>query len=498
MRKLLRFSLIVLCAVMGTNASAQQVTDVITHTGLGLTGSTTAYADFEGKTFTSAAVYAGNASGGANLFLQLRGDKNSGVVTTASGGKLVSVSVEWNEKTSVERTLDIYGSNTPYTSAAQLYNTETAGTLLGSIKSTAENKTLIVEGNYQYLAFRSKANAQYINNVTVVWETGTPVTPELVISGTTPFTGSTTVTITPSNADNAVYYTLDGSDPSADGNTSAIAYSAPFTLTASATVKAYEEVANLRAEKEFVKNELPVVDNIAAFRALEKGKEAILKLADAKVLYTWTSSNNNTMTFVRDASGAIELYNIGVEMKANQDVNGTIALTYDEINNMPEGVKNAETNADNLILTDGTEAQPVVCTVKEATEKLCDLVRVENLTPKTVSYTNSSGAVSYRYYGFNEAGDSIQLYNQFRLDDVNTQLTNLDPAKKYNVVGISAIYKTYYEIFVTKIEEVIVDAINEMEAIENKDKNIYNLSGQRVNETYKGVVVKNGKKYLNR
>ena len=95
----------------------------------------------------------------------------------------------------------------------------------------------------------------------------------LTISGTTPFTGSTTVTITPSNEDYAVYYTTDGSNPAANGKV----YSGPFTLTETTTVKAVEEdyAGDMSAvvEKTFVKEETQEVTtaaNIAAFKALAK------------------------------------------------------------------------------------------------------------------------------------------------------------------------------------------------------------------------------------
>ncbi len=43
-----------------------------------------------------------------------------------------------------------------------------------------------------------------------------------------------------------------------------------------------------------------------------------------------------------------------------------------------------------------------------------------------------------------------------------------------------------------------VDAIENIREDENKDENIYNLNGLRVDKSYKGIVIKNGKKYLNR
>ena len=70
-----------------------------------------------------------------------------------------------------------------------------------------------------------------------------------VISGTTPFTGSTTVTIT-AESGASIYYTLDGSTPTS----SSTQYSDPFQLTATTTVKAIavkDNVSSSVTTKEF-------------------------------------------------------------------------------------------------------------------------------------------------------------------------------------------------------------------------------------------------------
>ncbi len=74
-----------------------------------------------------------------------------------------------------------------------------------------------------------------------------------VITGETPFVGSTTVTITCETEGVSIYYTIDGTEPSNQST----AYTAPFELTESATVKAYAYDAtgavSALATKEFVK-----------------------------------------------------------------------------------------------------------------------------------------------------------------------------------------------------------------------------------------------------
>ena len=81
---------------------------------------------------------------------------------------------------------------------------------------------------------------------------------ELTISGEANFDESTVVTITPSDVDHDVYYTLDGSDPKTSSTNKR--YMEPFTITETCTVKAWEEDADIYAEKKFTKNTVEVIE----------------------------------------------------------------------------------------------------------------------------------------------------------------------------------------------------------------------------------------------
>jgi acylphosphatase/phosphoheptose isomerase len=81
---------------------------------------------------------------------------------------------------------------------------------------------------------------------------------ELTISGEANFDESTVVTIIPSDVDHDVYYTLDGSDPKTSSTNKR--YMEPFTITETCTVKAWEEDADIFAEKKFTKNTVEVVE----------------------------------------------------------------------------------------------------------------------------------------------------------------------------------------------------------------------------------------------
>ena len=148
-----------------------QVVDVLDRAFTGVTG--TSYADWSGKTGASGAVYAGNSAGG-NSAIQLRSsNNNSGIVTTKSGGKVRKIVVVWQTSTANRRSVDFYGSHTPYTSASELYNEETQGTYLGSLVYEEDSRAtyeLIVKEDYEYIGFRSNNSALYLTEVDITWE----------------------------------------------------------------------------------------------------------------------------------------------------------------------------------------------------------------------------------------------------------------------------------------------------------------------------------------
>lgn len=155
--------------------------DVLTRETTGVTSGSTSYSSWSGKTLTSPAVYAGN-SAGSNDAIQLRSNNNnSGVVTTTSGGYVRKITVEWQSDTQSERILDVYGKNTAYTEATDLYDTDKQGTKLGSIKCGTSTE-LVITGDYQYIGLRSSGGAMYLTEIAITWSSesgsGSGETPE--------------------------------------------------------------------------------------------------------------------------------------------------------------------------------------------------------------------------------------------------------------------------------------------------------------------------------
>lgn len=139
---------------------------------LAFTGqSGTSYGSWSGKQDQSDAIYAGNNAGG-NSSVQLRSSNNSGVVSTGSGGDLISITINFDSNTVATRTVSIYGNTTPYSSAADLYSSSTSGTLIGEINiDNGASQTITVKSDesYQFVGIRSKSGAIYISSIEIVW-----------------------------------------------------------------------------------------------------------------------------------------------------------------------------------------------------------------------------------------------------------------------------------------------------------------------------------------
>lgn len=176
------------CTVNIVDPNQQVYSDIITAEDLAATD--TRYKDFSDVTKTSGAVYAGN-SANKDGSIQLRSKENAGIVSTTSGGRITQIVVTWDSSTPSGRQLDIYGSDEPYTSTADLYDyKKPIASAIYEDESTTS--TLTIEGNYPYVGIRSNDGALYIKDITFVWE-----------KVSEPTTGSFSIT----DAGFATYYT---------------------------------------------------------------------------------------------------------------------------------------------------------------------------------------------------------------------------------------------------------------------------------------------------
>ena len=144
------------------------INDVITSADLAATG--VSYASFDDVSKSSSAVYKGETAKNAQSDIQLRtSGSSSGIVSKISGGLVKKVTFVWGTGNASGRTVDIYGKNTAYTAASDLYGDAAAkGTSLGSIV-VGTSTEVTVSGDYEYVGIRSNSGAAYIASITIQW-----------------------------------------------------------------------------------------------------------------------------------------------------------------------------------------------------------------------------------------------------------------------------------------------------------------------------------------
>lgn len=160
------------------------VEDVITADNLAATGdSYTAFSDVRCPS-GSDAYYSGSSSKKNGDIGMRVSNSNTGIVSTVSGGKLSYIEIDITSNNNIE----VYGKNTKYSSAAELFAESTRGTLLGTISKSA--KTISVTGDYEFIGIKSGSGTAYASSVKIGWISvpfGTTQSIKVANAGTTQF-----------------------------------------------------------------------------------------------------------------------------------------------------------------------------------------------------------------------------------------------------------------------------------------------------------------------
>ena len=382
----------------------------------------------------------------------------------------------------------------------------------------------------------SKKAGQFdVDNVTITTGASTPIVDvaEPTISGKTPFTGSTTVTITiPENT--TVYYTTDGSTPNDNGDE----YTDPFTISATTTVKAvaYDKAGNASdvVTKEFVMNRTgkgSATDpyTVSEVLALESAPSDTIYITGKVVADVAGTSFNNANYYISDdgtANNQLEVFH-GKYIDGG-DFTSSLKLTAGDVV-VVKGILKTYNNAyelaagSSIVTINGTKDPETVEIDPNAkgTENnpytagevmaLTTLPVYEVYVSGTV-VTKVSGSDQYKnadYYISDDGTENNQL-KVFRgkwLGGANfTSAQTLNAGDKVVVKGTLTDYTNKSGVTTREFAQgsQIVSLNGTTTAISSIKSNtvdnaaIYNLAGQRVSKTYKGMVIKNGKKYIAR
>lgn len=210
---------------------------------------------------------------------------------------------------------------TPYVSTTAM--TSASGTALDAQTVTTSGASWDVTGSNSYFYLTVSGGATVIGSIVIEYtEEAGPAIDAPSISGDVNFVGSTTVTISHEDADH-IYYTTNGDAPT----TSSAEYTAPFSLTNSATVKAIAVKGSDISEpasKTFTKVE--ALESLAALLEATVSAETAFNV----VISNWVVTGvQGTRAWIADAANekGILLYKSGHGFVVGNKLNGVVIGT---------------------------------------------------------------------------------------------------------------------------------------------------------------------------
>ncbi len=166
-------------------AWAASVTDVITAADLAATS--TSYTDFSGVTKPSGAVYAGRTALNGTA-IQINSNEPIGIVSSSSGGTVKSITLYFSTLQTSTKTINVYGKNSAYSTAKDLYDKSTRGTLIQGLSSYNYNgNKYTITDDYEYIGISSYSGVAYIDKIEIEWSTPEDYEAQLVSNGTINF-----------------------------------------------------------------------------------------------------------------------------------------------------------------------------------------------------------------------------------------------------------------------------------------------------------------------
>ncbi len=214
-----------------------------------------------------------------------------------------------------------------------------------------------------------------------------------------------------------------------------------------------------------------------------------LVLDNAKVVYVRANPYYGTKDIaLRQDGKAVVLYNSTLPLELNSTVSGTVKLDFYALAGIPQlrEIDGGVTTADSLTITAGAsqEVDPVEVTMANYDEHRADVIVL-----RQVKIVYGSQAA----YAIEKDGQKIAFKNENEDVDVDALVSN------DNLYDVVLWYNGYIneapEMEFVKAVKVTDVGIYGVEADYGKDGNTYNLQGVKVGKNYRGVVIRDGKKF---
>ena len=284
-------------------------------------------------------------------------------------------------------------------------------------------------GNAQEVVFTysAESGSQNVKKIIVTYEVASSVIAPSFSVADGLYTSQQKVEIRCATEGATIYYTTDGTDPTDQS----ILYTDSIPVFETTTIKAIAYKDGECSAIASVTLTFRKAANIAALKTFEnKTEDIILTLNNVQVFYV-----NNKDMYVGDATGAIDMYNLGLNYTAGQILNGTAIVTYSVYSSTPE-ITSFEPVGE-LTVTNGT-ATPIEISGSDVTleDNVCQLIKV------TGPYTTDETSTTATYI------DGLLCYNKFGIEE-----PAYDTSKLYVATGIVIPYRGAPELALISVEE---------------------------------------------
>lgn len=302
-------------------------------------------------------------------------------------------------------------------------------------------------GNAQSVELTATGGQVRMTQIVVTLDDGQVAVKAPTITGTTPFIGSTEVTMGCETEGATIYYTTDGVTPPTAESTQ---YTNPFSIEATTTIQAIaikgEDKSSI-AKKTF--EAIPSVATIAELNALEKDATFVFT-GDAVVV----ANPNNKHVYIQDPTGNSLIYDssskttLAAGCHITPNWTGKVSI----YNGLFEAVPTSE-----LTAVEGTTD------VIKYNEVGLDAITAENVnkvvTIKGVTYTTPDAK---KNFNITKGETTVAGYNQF-----NTEIAAPAEGETYDMVGAIGIYSKgdvttiqFQPITITRVPKVIPATID--------------------------------------
>ena len=203
----------------------------------------------------------------------------------------------------------------------------------------------------------------------------------------------------------------------------------------------------------------------------------------------------NSYTYIKDNDGSLLLYGSNLGYKQGDIITGDlgndqIGAIYGDIKTY-YGLLELVTKKDEcefIVKSSDNPVEPTTITAAQLDKsKMNEYLKIENAV-YTTAFNNKNAT-------FKVGEKEFTVRNAFGLSD--DELNALAVGKTYTLVGMGAMNNANPQLYL--ISATSTSGINELKAagVQFEGK-MYNLAGQVVNKAYKGMVIMNGRKFVNK